>query len=110
MFGLSQLVGGWWGADRIAELGERVAGRSRMQVWQRVADRLQQLGPTEARGYVRARAGGIIREEADRLAAQEGSQVRRQQGAIEAAALELLVSTILTQVQPRRAASQRRAA
>ena len=102
MFGLSQLVNRWLGSDRINELAERVAGRSRMQVWQRVADRLPQLGPTEARGYLRARAIGIVRDEAGRLAEQEGGSVPRLRGQIENAALELLIESIGEQLQQRR--------
>jgi hypothetical protein len=110
MFALSELVGAWTGSNRVAELAERVAGRSRLAVWQRVASQVPQLGPGEARGYVRARAGGVIQEETERLATQEGSLVKRWQARIEAAALEQLTSSMLAQLQQPRLAIQRRAA
>ena len=108
--GISQLVNRWFGAGRVAEMAERVAGRSRMQVWQRVVQALPQLGPSEGRGYLRARAIGVVREETSRLALQEGATVARWQSQIEAAALELLVTTIGEQLQQRRVAGVRRAA
>jgi hypothetical protein len=110
MFGISNLVNRWLGSDRIAEMAERVAGRSRLQVWQRVVERLPQLGPTEARGYLRARAIGIVREETARLAAQEGGSIARLSAQIEAAALDLLIKSIAGQLQQRRQVGLRRAA
>ena len=110
MLALSELIGSWTGSNRVAELAERVAGRSRLAVWQRVASHVPQLGPGEARGYVRARAGGIIREETERLATQEGGLVLRWQARIETAALEQLTSSLLAQLQQPRPAVKRRAA
>ena len=111
MLALSQLIGAWTGTSRLADLADRVAGRSRLQAWQRVAERVPDLNSSEARGYVRARAGGIIREEAARLAEQEGGLARRWQSKIEAAALEALTASLLAQLhQPRRSQFQRRAA
>jgi hypothetical protein len=107
------LLGLWpvRGTQRIAELAERVAGRSRMQVWQRVSGTLPRLGPTEGRGYLRARAIGIVREETSRLAEQDGPHVARLRGEIEAAALELLIQAIAAQFhQQRQSAGRRRAA
>jgi hypothetical protein len=110
MFGISQLVRHWLGSDRISEMAERVAGRSRLQVWQRVASRLQQLGASEARGYLRSRAIGVVREETSRLASQEGGHVQRLQVEIAAAALEQLIASITAQLQEHRLATARRAA
>jgi hypothetical protein len=89
-------------AQRVADFAERVAGRSRMQVWQRVADTLPELGPTEGRGYLRARAIGVVREETLRLAEQDGATVARLRGEIEAAALDLLIQAISVQFHQRR--------
>ena len=88
--------------QRIAEFAERVAGRSRMQVWQRVAGTLPELGPTEGRGYLRARAIGIVRDETSRLAEQDGPLVAQLRSQIEAAALDLLIQAIAAQFQHRR--------
>src|SRR6476660_8843009 len=52
MFAVSEVLSQILGSDRLAEMAERVAGRSRLGVWQRVMHRLPALGPTEARGYL----------------------------------------------------------
>ena len=98
-----QRITQWLISDRLAEMAERVAGRSRLAVWQRVADRLGDLSPTEARGYVRARALAVIHAETDRLVEQEGPRVARIREQIAAAATYSLVETIVAQVQQRRA-------
>jgi len=100
----------WFRSDRVADLAERVAGRSRLDVWQRVKDRLAQLGPAESRGYLRSRAIGIVREETRRLVDQEGASVARWRSQIEAAALDLLIRSIADQHQQRRTMGARRAA
>lgn len=110
MHRIVKFVQHWFGSDRIADMAERVAGRSRMDVWQRVKDRLMQLGPGETRGYLRSRAIGIVREETLRLVAQEGSAIARWQEQIEAAALDLLIRSIADQHQQRRPIGVRRAA
>ena len=92
----------WLVADRLAEMTERVAGRSRMAVWQRVVDRLPELAAAEMRGYVRARAVSIIAAETDRLIDQEGPRVARMRGEIVTAATASLVETIVVQLSQRR--------
>ena len=81
--------------DRTAEMAERVAGRSRMAAWQRVKDGLMVLAPVEARGYIRARAASVVKEETSRLIEQEGPKVARQRARIEAAATELLIAAMV---------------
>jgi hypothetical protein len=111
MLGVSKVLGRWLGNDHIADMAERVAGRSRMGVWQRVLHRLPALGPTEGRGYLRARAIGVVREETSRLIEQEGSALAANRGQIEEAALQLLISMISSQLgQSRPQAARRRAA
>jgi hypothetical protein len=111
MLGVPQLVVRWLAGDRIEDLAERVAGRSRLAVWQRVVHRLSSLGPTEARGYVRARAAAVIEYETIQLIEQEGAAVARLRRPIEHAALELLINTIMVQVsQNHRQAGRRLAA
>src|SRR5438445_11020836 len=80
--------------DRMTQMAERVAGRSRMGVWQRTMHQLPTLGPTEARGYMRARGATIVHEETLRLIEQEGSAVARHADRIEEAAMQLLIDLI----------------
>jgi hypothetical protein len=111
MLGLSGVLEQWLGSDRITTLAERVAGRSRMGVWQRVMHRLPTLGPTEARGYLRARAMTIVREETSRLIEQEGATLNCRRTEIEETAVHLLVGMIAAQVaNPRAQMPARRAA
>jgi len=101
----------WIVSDRLAEMAERVAGRSRLDVWQRVLEATAGLGAAESRGYIRARAARVVHAETDRLIEQEGPKVGRQREQIIAAATESLVQAILGQLQQRRlAAPHRRAA
>jgi len=97
-----QLISRWLGTDRVADFAERVAGRSRLAVWQRVLQRLPTLGPTEARGYLRARAVAVVREETDRLIEQEGTWAARHRQPIEETALHTLTQVILAQLDQRR--------
>ncbi|MBW8885468.1 MAG: hypothetical protein JF612_12005 [Planctomycetia bacterium] len=97
-------------SDRVTQMAERVAGRSRMGVWQRTMHQLPTLGPTEARGYLRARGIAIVHEETLRLIEQEGRLVARYQAEIEDAALQLLIDVISVQVAQSQAAGRRRAA
>lgn len=111
MRNLSTLLAEWLGADRAKMLAERVAGRSRMAVWQRVVHRLPELGPTEGRGYLRARAVAVVREETSRLIAQEGLSAAAFRREIEDAALQTLTEVIAAQLgQARKPTLRRRAA
>jgi len=91
-------------------MAERIAGRSRLGVWQRVVHRLPSLGPTEARGYLRARAIAIVREETSRLIQEEGAAVARRRSEIEATALDLLINMIGSQLSQRTVRPGRKAA
>lgn len=102
----AQLLDLWSATDRTAELAERVAGRSRLAVWQRVVDRLPTLGPTEARGYIRARALAVVEQETGRLVEQEGAKVARQRERIAGQATDKLISAIIAQVQQRKPAAR----
>ena len=106
---LSNVLSHLLGTNRIQEMAERVAGRSRLAVWQRVMDRLPTLSPAEGRGYLRARGFSVIREETSRLIAQEGRKVAAQREEIDEAAMQLLIEMISAQVS-QRAVSRRRAA
>jgi len=100
----------WLVSDRLAEMAERVAGRSRLAVWQRVVDKLLTLGPSEARGYIRARAVAVVHAETDRLIDQEGARVGKMRERIVLSATQSLVETIVVQVQQRRTAQPMRRA
>ena len=68
-------------------------------------------GADRGRGYLRARAIGVVREETSRLIEQEGSALAANRGQIEEAALQLLISMISSQLgQSRPQAVRRRAA
>src|SRR4051812_14337013 len=82
---LSDLLTKLIDSDRVTQMAERVAGRSRMGVWQRTMHQLPTLGPTEARGYLRARGISVVHEETLRLIEQEGRAVARHQAEIEEA-------------------------
>jgi hypothetical protein len=97
-----QRITQWLVSDRLAEMAERVAGRSRLAVWQRVTDKLAALGPTEARGYIRSRAIAVIHAETDRLIEQEGPRVGKIRERIIASATQSLVESIVVQLQQRR--------
>jgi hypothetical protein len=109
MFATDKLLARWPLTQQIEAMAERVAGRSRMAAWQRVHERLALLGPTEARGYVRARAISVVKEETGRLVEQEGAPVARRSARIEAMALDMLVEMIVVQVS-RRSVPARKAA
>lgn len=111
MLNMPNLVTQWLAPDRVRDFAERVAGRSRLAVWQRVFERLPKLRPTEARGYLRSRAIAVVRAETSQLIEQEGARVLRHREAIEATALQNLIDTILAQIdQEQRQTRGRRAA
>lgn len=107
---VQKVIAQWLVFDHLTEMAERVAGRSRLAVWQRVSERLGSLGAMEARGYIRARSAAVIHAETDRLIEQEGAKVARIRERIVAAASASLVETIVVQVQQRRQTAVRRAA
>jgi hypothetical protein len=106
----TQRITRWLVSDRLTEMAERVAGRSRLAVWQRVVDRLPTLGPTEVRGYIRARAAAVVQAETDRLIAQEGDRVSRMRTRIIDAAQQSLVDAIHSQFTQRQPTGRQRAA
>jgi len=102
MFDVSLFMAQWLGGDLVGDMAERVASRGRMAVWQRVVHRLPTLGPTEARGYLRARAAAVVQHETTKLIEQEGSGVARMRQAIEDEALVQLIRMITAQLEQRR--------
>jgi hypothetical protein len=110
MLSLTNLLAKLVDTDRMTQMAERVAGRSRMGVWQRTMHQIQALGPTEARGYLRARGLSIVHEETLRLIEQEGTVVARHARDIEETAMQLLIDMISAQVAQSQAVGRRRAA
>jgi hypothetical protein len=110
MLNVPALLGKLLDTDRVTQMAERVAGRSRMGVWQRTMHQLPTLGPTEARGYLRARGISIVHEETLRLIEQEGSAIARHKNEIEEGAMQLLIDMISAQVAQLHAAGVRRRA
>ena len=101
MFSLTEVVAQYIGSDRVSEMAERVAGRSRLGVWQRVTDRLPALPPAEARGYLRARGISVVREQTSRLIEQEGHKIASFRSRIEESAMQLLIEMISAQLGQR---------
>jgi hypothetical protein len=94
--GLSTLLAEWLAKDTVTKLAERVAGRSRQLVWQRIQHRIHSLPAAEARGYIRARSAAVIEDEIDRLIEQEGPKAAGNRDRISALASEMLMQSILT--------------
>lgn len=57
--------------SRMVSVVDRVAARAQNAVWQRVRDRVLNMGVHEARGYIRARATLIIEREMAIVAGEE---------------------------------------
>jgi hypothetical protein len=111
MLSVSEVVARLLGSERVSALAERVAGRSRMGVWQRVLHQISTLGPIEARGYLRARGIAVVRDETRRLIEQEGAVAPAQRVEIEERAMEQLIEMVMGQVgQGRGQVTRRRAA
>jgi hypothetical protein len=50
------------GESKLVSLAERLAADFQEQVWQRIERRAMAMSPAESRGYIRARAGSIVKE------------------------------------------------
>lgn len=104
--GLSQLLSSLLGTDRTEELARRIAERSQASVWQRVVHRIDTLAGSEARGYVRARAGAIVLMETNLILAEENVRGPLLPMRIYEAGLERVVSLIVEQSRQRRELAQ----
>ena len=78
-------------------LGEKVASRSRVAVWNRVSHRLHTLSGAEARGYIRARSAAVIERETELLIAEEGAKAARHRDQILRDAHESVIRLVLEQ-------------
>jgi hypothetical protein len=70
--GLFNLKAHWMSKARQIALAESISDRCVSPVWDRVQRRANSLGSTEAKGYIRARAGSIINRQATRVIAETG--------------------------------------
>jgi hypothetical protein len=100
--GLSQLLGSLLGTDRVDELARRIAERSHGSVWQRVAHRIDTMAGSEARGYVRARAGAIVLRETNLIVAEENLRAESLPLKIYQAAIDRLIELVVEQSRQRR--------
>jgi len=93
-------------------LADKVASRSRVAVWNRVARRLHTFAGAEARGYIRARGAEVIERETDLLIAEEGAKAARHREEILHAAGESVIRLVLEQshLSQRHSLPKRRAA
>lgn len=106
--GLSQMLASLLGTDRVDELARRIAERSQGAVWQRVAHRISTLAGSEARGYVRARAGAIVLRETNLIVAEESIHTESLPMKIYQAALERVIGLIVEQNRQQRQQAQPR--
>ena len=83
-------------------LGEKVASRSRVAVWNRVSHRMPSLTGAEARGYIRARATTVIERETELLIAEEGAKAARHRDQILRDANESVIRLVMEQVHSSR--------
>jgi hypothetical protein len=96
------------GTDRVDELARRIAERSQGAVWQRVVHRISTLAGSEARGYVRARAGAIVLRETNLIVAEENIHTESLPMKIYQAALERVIELIVQQDRQQRQQAQPR--
>lgn len=101
--GMTQWMVDWFVTDKVTQLAERVAGRSRLATYQRVCERLPTLDVHEARGYIRARATAVVIQETDKLIQQEGIADKLRSKLIAVAMDSLLVAILQQMEQVRRA-------
>lgn len=106
--GLSHIVASLLGTDRVDELARRIAERSQGAVWQRVVHRISTLAGSEARGYVRARAGAIVLRETNLIVAEESIRTQSLPMKIYQAALDRVIELIVEQNRQQRQQAQPR--
>lgn len=75
---------------RLADVARSAAARVRHAVWQRVSQRVPGLGANETRGYIRARAAGLVRSEVDAVMARDSLALRHRSLLIELTSDELV--------------------
>ena len=89
----------------LVEAAQAIAVRHRIAVWERVEDTVPQMSPSEARGYIRARAATIVHSEADKVIAGHDLLTDAQLPLLVAAATDAVIADILVEINRRRTAS-----
>jgi hypothetical protein len=89
----------------LVEAAQAIAVRHRIAVWERVEDTVPQMSPSEARGYIRARAATIVHSEADKVIAGHDLLTDAQLPLLVAAATDAVIADILVERNRRRTAS-----
>jgi hypothetical protein len=110
--GLFNLKAQWMSRARQIALAESISDRCISPVWDRIQHRADSLGSTEAKGYIRARAGSIIDRQANRVIAETGhivsDSIRR--GIVDIATDQVVESTIRQIIEDRQSRALRRVA
>lgn len=104
--GLSHMLASLLGTDRVDDVARRIAERSQGAVWQRVSHRIASLAGSEARGYVRARAGAIVLRETNLIIAEEQLRGDSLPMRIYQAALERVIDLATEQSRQQRQQAQ----
>ena len=91
-------------------LASQVAADSEEAVWAKVAGRVFRMGQNESRGYVRARAAAVIRQQAGAAVAARGGLDDLAKAQVAASAREQVVCRVLSGLDVRRPASRKAAA
>lgn len=79
------------GAARLEEVAEHSAATARHAVWDRVRRQVGDMGPSEARGYVRARSAAVVHRVIDRVLKHDPSL----RGAIRTRLVELTTESLI---------------
>ena len=86
----------------LVEAAQAIAVRHRIDVWERVEDTVPQMSPSEARGYIRARAATIVHSEADKVIAGHDLLTDAQFPLLVAAATDAVIADIILVERNRR--------
>lgn len=86
---------------------EKIALRSRHDVWERVVPRVYSMSTAEAGGYVRARSAAIIHQEVDRAFEEDSSLKRAQRERLVQLATEKVIEVIVAQTRAVRPTTMR---
>lgn len=100
---LLNLLSSVWTLPTVADLARQVAQRSYAAVRESVEERAVAFARAEARGYIRAKAGPVIRSEATVLAARHPELSPSALATVISQASERVVQTILADIGRQRA-------
>jgi len=107
--GLLEVLAPWRGRQQLVDLSEQLASNCRHQVWQRIVSRAGEMGHSESRGYIRARAATVVKQEVARAAGQHQLS-NQKQGRLQQLTSDAVIRLISTQLRVTRPTTIRRAA